>query len=154
MGSVLDLAASVPQTVKTTGPRLFKALREMVALPVPETVGAPAPEMVGQLVATDDERATPHVIVCERAQLSDELPAPVDVYNAAAIRRHAIGSELIADDELRKESPKAAELLSAERREELATERKALKSRASYYRADVPARVLMAYSSADESAAA
>lgn len=147
MTDVLSVAASAPAK-STNGPTIYTALREPVTLPSEVTVGAPLPEMIGQLVARKPD-ATPFVVVCERAALG-EYTTPLAVLNARNIARHAITAALTADDKLAADDAKR---LSAERREQLNAERKAESKRCTEYRADVTARVLMAYTAADDSAA-
>lgn len=147
MPDVLSVAASAPSK-STGGPTIFVALREAITLPSESTVGTPAPEMLGQLVARQTD-ATPFVVVCERAALTPDLASPLAILNDRNIARHAIGVKLAADEKLAKDKR-----MSSEQREKLNAERKAQSKRCTEYRADVTARVLMAYTAADESAAA
>lgn len=147
MTDVLSVAASVPSK-STSGPTVFVALREAIALPAEQTVGAPAPELIGQLVARKQD-ATPYVVVCERAALTGAHKSPLAVLNDRNVTRHAISTKLADDEKLAKDKR-----MSAEQRDSLNAERKAQSKRCTEYRADVTARVLMAYTSADESAAA
>lgn len=147
---VLSVAASAPSK-QSGGPTMFVALRESVVLPVVPTVGTPAPELIAQLVARQTD-ATPYVVVCERSALargSDRFASPLAVLNDRNIARHAIGAKLAADEKLPK-----AQRMSSEQRDALNAERKAQSKRCTEYRADVTARVLMAYTAADEAAAA
>lgn len=144
---VLSVAASAPSK-SSGGPTIFVALREPIALPAEPTTGTPAPELIGQLVARKQD-ATPYVVVCERAMLGADLASPLAVLNDRNVTRHAI-SVALADDE---KAPKDKRM-SAEQRATLTEQRKAQGKRCTEYRADVTARVLMAYTSADESAAA
>lgn len=149
MSTVLELAASAPVKV-ASGPARFSALRELVALPMPQNIGAATPEKVAQLVARVGD-SVPFVVVCERAQLTAELSSPVDVLNDRNVIRHALSSELAADD---KRADDDDDKLSADKRDELTAQRKLQSKRCDEHRADVVAQALAAYSAADESAAA
>lgn len=146
---VLSIAASSPAK-GSSGPTLYKPMRELIALPADPTLGAAAPELVAQLVSRIGDETT-FVVTCERSQLSAELATPVAILNDRNTARHALSSRLAADDKL---SAEHDDKLSAEHRAELLEQRKRESKRCAEYRADIPARVLMAYATQDESAAA